>query len=117
MLCVEALKNVGTHQRRCRGWRLTYLGNLVSHISPGTHPPNVIPAVSWYCMGLLAATVAFIVSYVTQLKLYNEERARQEGRPFRYRHQLGVYLGVALALFLAISFGMGCWLAALALGA
>jgi len=61
---------------------------------------------------LLAATVAFIVAYVTQGMLYREER---EGGSKSGNHQYGVGVGVGLAAISAGAFGVGCYLGATAL--
>jgi hypothetical protein len=50
-LAVEALKMLILINGGAAVAVLTYLGNLVSHLPPGGHAPNVIHAVLWYCMG------------------------------------------------------------------
>jgi hypothetical protein len=114
-LSVEALKLLALVNGGAAVAVLTYLGNLVSHTPPGTHPPNVRPALLWYCGGLFATTLAFVVAYITQLRLFNEEKNRRQA-PVREFHRIGVYSGILLALFAAVAFGMGCYSAARALG-
>src|SRR5689334_3791316 len=88
---------------------LTYLGNLISHLPPGGHAPNVIHAVLWYCMGVFVATSAFVIAYVAQLLLYNEELRRRGGDQVPQGHALLVWLVIGLAFFAAAAFFMGCW--------
>jgi hypothetical protein len=59
---------------------LTYLGNLAARSPPPAHLPEIKPALLWYCGGLVATVIAFIVAYLTQLRLYNEEIALRGGR-------------------------------------
>ena len=115
-LAVEGLKLLALVNGAAAVAVLTYLGSLVSHVSPGAaHPPNMIPAVACYCWGVFASTMALVLAYCTQLILYNEELARHEGGPFQSRHQRGIYLAVTLAISAALSFGAGSLLAAFAL--
>jgi len=55
---------------------LAYLGN-VAH-NPGLHPPDLINALRCFCGGLFVTLLAVIFAYLTQLKLYNEERAKRQ---------------------------------------
>jgi hypothetical protein len=90
---------------------LTYLGNLNAHTALG-HPINVVPAVLWYCGGLMAAVLAFILAYLVQLQLYAEESATVGGKVVRRKHQSLLWGGIGLCFLSAIAFGIGCWLAA-----
>jgi hypothetical protein len=79
-------------------------------------------ALLWYCAGLLGTVVAFIFSYLVQLqlqlRLLQEELARYAGAtPGRFKHQWLLWSAIFVVLASAISFGMGCWKAASALGA
>ena len=115
-LSVEALKMLALVNGGAAVAVLTYLGSLVAHGSMGAATPDMTPALRWYCGGLLATTLAFVVAYVTQLTLYNEEIKRRTGARMRQYHGVGVSIGVILALFAAMVFGMGCLDAARALG-
>jgi hypothetical protein len=114
---VEALKMLALVNGGAAVAVLTYLGNLVSHSSPGAATPDMTPALHWHCGGLLATTVAFVVAYVTQLLLYNEEIRRRTGIRVRQYHACGVCLGVMSAISAALAFGKGCMDAAYALEA
>jgi uncharacterized membrane protein YedE/YeeE len=92
---------------------LTYLGNLVTKPStPCVSPPHIRSAVLCYAFGLVSTLLAFIVSYATQLALYNEDMGKAKGRE---RHRIPLYFGVLLAVLAAVLFGVGSWLAANAL--
>jgi hypothetical protein len=93
---------------------LTYLGNLISHTAP-KHSPNIKWALISYCFGLSCTVAAFGVAYLTQLRLYQEERARHLGEAFRTLHQWGIRAGLFLVVLSIAAFGAGCWLAASAL--
>jgi hypothetical protein len=63
-LAIEGLKLLALVNGAAAVAVLTYLGNLVSHVSPGAvHPPNMIPAVAFYCFGVLASTIALVLAY------------------------------------------------------
>ena len=113
-LSVEALKMLALVNGGAAVAVLTYLGSLVSR-APVAHQPEIKPALLWYCGGLLATLMAFLFAYVTQLRLYNEEKARHELRPIRTIHTVGIIFAWLLALFSAVAFGVGCWSAATAL--
>jgi hypothetical protein len=114
-LSVEALKMLALVNGGAAIAVLTYLGNLAARSPPPVHLPQMKPALLWYCGGLVATVMAFIVAYVAQLRLYNEETAlRGGGRVWRL-HGLGIAIGCLLAFFAALSFGLGCWCAAGAL--
>jgi hypothetical protein len=114
-LSVEALKLLALVNGGAAVAVLTYLGNLASRSPPAVHLPNLKPALLWYSGGLLATVVAFIVAYVTQLRLFAEEIARRGGQRFRPLHAAGVWAGCLLALFAAVAFGLGCLRSASAL--
>jgi uncharacterized membrane protein len=63
----------------------------------------------------MAAIVAFVVAYITQLRLFREEADRRRGLQVRQFHAVGVVFGVLLALTAAAAFGVGCYKAAAAL--
>lgn len=111
-ISIEALKLLALVNGGAAVAVLTYLGNLAVHSG---HLPNLKPALLWYCGGLLATTLAFVIGYMTQLRLFNEERRRYDGTAFYRLHWIGVWLGILLALFASIAFGFGCYRAASAL--
>jgi uncharacterized membrane protein YidH (DUF202 family) len=90
---------------------LAYLGNIRS-----THAALMTPALRYFCIGLFWVILALIFAYLTQLRLYNEERARHNGQPFRTWH--AYLLGVAIALTFASAtfFFVGCMVAVSVLG-
>ena len=95
---------------------LTYLGNLTAHMT--TAPQiYIVPAILWYCGGLMAAVVAFILSYLVQLQLYSEERALHNGQTVRRKHQWLLWAAIVLCIFSATAFATGCIRAALAFNA
>jgi hypothetical protein len=88
---------------------LTYLGNLVVRSPPTAHLPNLKPALLWYCGGLLLTVFAFILAYLTQLRLFREANTARGGQQLWPLHGLGIAAGCCLALFAAVAFGLGCW--------
>jgi phosphate/sulfate permease len=100
---------------------LAYLGNVVH--DPGVHPPHLTHALLWFCKGLFATLLAIIFAYLTQLKLYNEERKKRqqillpESQRKRIREHHGWILAAAILLagFAAFAFLKGCLNAASAI--
>jgi hypothetical protein len=112
-LSVEALKMLALVNGGAAVALLTYLGNLVSHDSSGRVPlPRLTFSLEAYCGGLLLTVLAFVAAYLSQNRLYNEERDLYYGRSVRRRHQWGVRLGGALAILSAAAFGLGSLAAA-----
>jgi hypothetical protein len=72
-ISVEALKMVALINGGAAVALLAYLGNLTSH-SGGRRPPNMTWALMCFAIGLFFTVLAFISSYFTQLRLYNEDR-------------------------------------------
>jgi hypothetical protein len=91
---------------------LAYLGNLPSHAYPAAHQPNMRNALLRFSVGVLTAAVTFLVAYLTQLRLYYEERARHEHQQFRTLHPIGITIGTILVIASASAFAAGCWTAA-----
>lgn len=94
---------------------LAYLGNFAAHAPSGQHPPHLAHALMWFCKGLLATVGAVMLGYLTQLRLYNEERNRHEGKSFVAVHSWILTIGLLLVVFAAIAFFMGCLRASAAL--
>ena len=114
-LSIEGLKMLALVNGGAAVAVLTYLGNLASRSSAPAQLPVIRPALLWYCAGLAATVLGFIVAYLTQLRLYAEEIALRGVGRTRRRHGIGIALGCALALFATFAFAAGCWRAATAL--
>jgi hypothetical protein len=112
-LSIEALKAMLLINGGAAVAILAYLGSLASR-SPSVHLPNIKSALMWFAGGVLTAAVDFTFAYFTQLRLYQEERARHSGEPFRERHSLGITIATVLLLAAAAAFALGCWNASLA---
>ena len=82
-LGVESLKIMALINGGAAVAILAYLGNIASRTPPPAHMPHMRSALLLYAAGVLATALAFIGAYATQLRLYNEERARHDGKPFR----------------------------------
>jgi hypothetical protein len=115
-ISVECLKMLAIVNGGAAVAVLTYLGNLASHAASGQPAIHITPALMCYCGGLFAAVLAFALSYVVQLRLYNEEIALSEGRPVHRKHQWALWSAMALVFLAAVAFAAGCLLAANALG-
>jgi hypothetical protein len=114
-LSVEALKMLALANGGAAVGVLTYLGNLASHSPTSVRLPEIRPALLCYSAGLVATVLAFIAAYLTQLRLYGEERSRHGGEQVHQLHSIGITVGVLLALLAALAFAMGCWKSAGAL--
>src|SRR5690348_3532587 len=86
-LSVEALKMVALVNGGAAVAVLTYLGNLAAR-GPSGKLPDLKAALIWYCAGLVAAVVAFLVAYLAQFRLFNEEVASREGKQVQAPHDL-----------------------------
>jgi formate-dependent nitrite reductase membrane component NrfD len=111
-LAVEGLKMLALVNGAAAIAVLTYVGNLAAR---GGRPPNVISGVVCYSVGVFLATFAFVLAYVAQLQLYNEELSRRRGSQVPQYHAIAVWFTIGLALLGAAVFGLGCWLVAVAL--
>jgi len=111
-LSTDALKALALVNGGAAVALLTYLGH-------GTTPSHAnvlfLIALGCWCLGLLLTTLAFIVAYVTQLRLFQEERDRVAGRAFSIEHPTGIKAGIVCATLAAVLFGFGCLFAALGL--
>jgi hypothetical protein len=92
---------------------------LLTYIGHGGGPAHAggwsIAALVCWSMGLVLTILAFIVAYVTQLKLFQEERDRAQGKVVKAKHALGVNLGICCAITAAGAFAIGCILATIGL--
>jgi hypothetical protein len=96
---------------------LTYLGNLLARASSPQPVPHIGWALVWYCGGLFGAVLAFILSYLVQLQLYQEDVAQSSGTAQgRLKHQWLLWIAICVVFLSAISFAVGCLQAASALG-
>ena len=68
----------------------------------------------WFLFGLVAATVAFFTSYLTQLALYNESLHREKYKGPRHEIGLWVTFVIAVASVAAFAFGAFAGISALA---
>jgi hypothetical protein len=114
-LTVEALKMLALINGGAAIAILTYVGNLALHQPTTGHLPDIKFSLWWYSGGVAAATFAFICSYVTQLRLFIEERDRRGGQPRHTLHWIGPTFGVLLALGSLAAFVIGSLSAATAI--
>ena len=114
-LSIEGLKILALINGGAAVAVLTYLGNLASRSPVPAHIPEIKPALYSYCGGLLATVLTFLVAYLTQLRLYYEERDLRGGVTITRRHAVGIAIGCVLSFGGAFAFGLGCWFAATAL--
>lgn len=114
-LTVEALKMLALINGGAAIAILTYVGNLALHQPTTGHLPDIKFALWWYSGGLAATTLAFICAYVTQLRLFIEERDRRGGPPRYKLHWIGPTFGVLLALGALAAFVTGSISAATAI--
>ena len=103
-LSVEALKILGLINGGAAVALLAYAGNN----RLGAPPSEFKPALFWYCGGVVAIALAFVVAYLTQLRLYTEERLKVSGVNVPERHSIGIAVAVVLALGAAATFVFGC---------
>lgn len=61
----------------------------------------------WFILGLVAATLTFGTSYLTQLSLYNE--SIRGARYTRWSHQIWLWLSFAAGLMAVVSFSVGAF--------
>jgi hypothetical protein len=115
-ISVEALKLLVLVNGGAAIALLAYLGSFASRASAGVSPPNLVWPLSFYSLGVFVTVLAFGISYVTQLRLYNEEINIRAGYTVPRVHAWLLWVGIALALGAAVAFGIGCVLAALTIG-
>jgi hypothetical protein len=111
-ISVEALKTLALINGGAAVAILAYLGNLASH-SPARRLSDMTWAMVCFAAGLLLTVLAFIFAYLTQLRLYNEDLAK-DSEPSQIPELRRDYLNTAIVLvFLAgIAFAAGCVIAA-----
>lgn len=89
---------------------LAYLGNIAGK---GVPAPDVRLSMACYLLGLVLCGLAFVASYLTQLRLYNEAVAAPGSGAGR--HELWLRLAIGLAMLSLFAFSIGSYLAALCL--
>jgi hypothetical protein len=72
-ISVECLKMLAIVNGGAAVAVLTYLGNLAGRTASGQPTNHITQALMCYCGGLLATILAFVLGYLAQLHLYNEE--------------------------------------------
>jgi hypothetical protein len=85
---------------------LAYLGNMHS-----AHAALMMPALRRFCFGIFSVVLAVIFAYLTQLRLYNEERDRHDGKRVKMRHTYLLGIALILAFASAAFFLFGCMVA------
>ena len=80
---------------------LTYVGHHSELATAAEYP------LAWFVGGLVAASAAFITSYLTQLALYNEDI---QGKDFQGpRHGYLLWTTLIVAALSLVSFGIGAF--------
>lgn len=137
-ISVEALKTLALVNGGAAVAILAFLGNLASR-TPAVHLPNMTWALVCFAGGLFLTVLAFIVAYLTQLQLYNEDLTRDSSEsapgahslaqpqsdplyekysnaglidPPPKRHAILLWIAIVLVFFAAIAFAVGCIIAA-----
>ncbi len=110
-ISVEALKTLVLVNGGAAVAVLTYLGNLAAKTNTPSGLPSVRGALLAYCGGLALALVAFVLSYLTQLRLLNEHFHPEK----KQRHGYLLWAGITVAVLSASAFFVGCLFAAAAL--
>jgi len=86
---------------------LAFSGNIYSK---GIAPPNLKYAMSAYLAGVVLGGLVCCFSYITQLILYGESSAGNNGE----KHKIPLYIAMVFAVLGIISFGVGSWLSIVA---
>jgi len=110
-LSIEALKILALANGGACVALLTLCGNLASK-GPVPLLGDFTPSILSYCWGLAATMLAFLFSYWTQLRLYNEEKQRHRGETPHELHRWLVGVTGMLALFAVAAFIHGSTTAA-----
>jgi phosphate/sulfate permease len=105
-LSIEALKILALANGGACVALLTFCGNLASK---GQSPliGSFRLAITSYCSGLASTMLAFLFTYWTQLRHYNEEKQRHEGRPPKELYRWLVAITGLLAAFAVGAFIYG----------
>lgn len=64
-----------------------------------------------FCAGLTVSVIAFVVEYLMQLQLFNEELCDRDHRPFRRRRQYLIWVALVIVITAITCFAAGCWFA------
>ena len=93
---------------------LTYVGNFAAKSSTA-QLQSIRPAIMWYCAGLSAGAITFLISYLVQLSFFRSLHRKSPLLGIKTPHRLLVGVGCVLSLFGVLSFIMGSLSAASAL--
>jgi len=141
-ITIEVLKTLALVNGGAAVALLAYLGNLTSR-EPARSLPNMTWALVSFAFGLFVTVIAFIVAYLTQLQLYNEDLAKDSeeeikgsvslAQPVKEKELAKIPLGrgrakpsaipehhrgllkaaIILVILAALAFAVGCGIAAL----
>ncbi|WP_128080013.1 hypothetical protein [Roseicella frigidaeris] len=102
-ISVEALKMLAITNGGSAIAVLSYLGAISSKSESSAHSPDLSSSLFWFCAGIVSVLFGFIMAYITQLRLFNEDTS---AKPF---HMVPLWLGILAAFGSAISFTLGCY--------
>jgi ABC-type sugar transport system permease subunit len=140
-IAIEVLKTLALVNGGAAVAILAYLGNLTSR-EPARSLPNMTWALVSFALGLFLTVLAFIVAYLTQLQLYNEDLTKDSeeaikgsaslGQPVKEKelkvplgrgrakpsvipayHRGLLWTAIILVILAALAFAGGCVIAAL----
>jgi hypothetical protein len=114
-LSVEAVKMLALVNGGAIVALLAYLGNFAARV-PDKQPPHLRHAFGYFANGLFATVLAVMLAYLTQLKLYGEERKWHSTgtRPYAL-HEWILAIAIILGFYAAFVFLKGCLTAASAI--
>jgi hypothetical protein len=108
-MSVEGLKLLAVLNGGAAVALLAYLGNIAGK---SVSPPDMRLSMGCYLFGLFFCGLAFVASYLTQLRLYNESMGLSVSG-FVIRHTFWLNLAIMLALLSLVAFAVGSYFAAL----
>jgi hypothetical protein len=89
---------------------LAYLGNITGHTHDQPNPDGVRYALWSFAGGVFCASITFCISYLTQLRLYEEGKGEETGK-----HVCSLYVGIGMAFLSIVCFVCGTVIAGCAL--
>jgi len=91
---------------------MTFLGVVATRddLKPSLH--GVASGISWFSYGLVLAMICFIGSYITQLRLFQEERDNKTYKFVPNYHAIILHVTILLACISVFCFVNGCSLIA-----